>query len=55
MDEKSVERHPDPGNPLTGPFYIEGAQPGDEIRVRFQKMRLNRNWGYSDSVSACSR
>jgi amidase len=47
MDERSIERHPDPGNPLTGPFYIEGAQPGDEIRVRFQKMRLNRNWGYS--------
>jgi len=46
-DDKDVIRHPDPGNPLTGPFYIEGAQPGDAIRVRFQKMRLNRNWGYS--------
>ena len=47
QDDKDVKRHPDPGNPLTGPFYIEGAQPGDAIRVRFQKMRLNRNWGYS--------
>ena len=47
QDDKDVQRHPDPGNPLTGPFYIEGAQPGDAIRVRFQKMRLNRNWGYS--------
>jgi amidase len=47
LDDKDVQRHPDPGNPLTGPFYIEGAQSGDSIRVRFQKMRLNRNWGYS--------
>src|SRR5262249_38405129 len=46
-DDKGVVRHPDPGNPLTGPFYIEGAQPGDAIQVRFQKMRLNRDWGYS--------
>ena len=34
-------------NPLTGPFYIEGAAQGDAIAVTFQKMRLNRNWGYS--------
>jgi acetamidase/formamidase len=40
-------RHPDPGNPLTGPFYIEGAEPGDAIRVELRKVRLNRNWGYS--------
>jgi acetamidase/formamidase len=46
-DYKDVQRHPDPGNPLTGPFYIEGAEPGDAILVRFQKMRLNRSWGYS--------
>src|SRR6266446_764499 len=47
QDDKDVLRHPDPGNPLTGPFYIEGAGPGDAIRVTFRKMRLNRNWGYS--------
>jgi acetamidase/formamidase len=35
------------GNPLTGPFYIEGAQPGDSISVHLDKLRLNRNWGYS--------
>jgi len=34
-------------NPLTGPFFIEGAAPGDAIAVTFQRMRLNRNWGYS--------
>jgi len=40
-------RHPDPGNPLTGPFFIEGAAPGDAILVHLRKVRLNRNWGYS--------
>jgi amidase len=35
------------GNPLTGPFYIEGAEPGDAIAVTLHKVRLNRNWGYT--------
>src|ERR1700689_5254975 len=35
------------GNPLTGPFYIEGAEPGDTLVVTLRKVRLNRNWGYS--------
>ncbi len=35
------------GNPLTGPFYIEGAEPGDAIGVHLDQLRLNRNWGYS--------
>src|SRR4051812_1349144 len=34
-------------NPLTGPFFIEGAEPGDAIAVTFDRMRLNRNYGYS--------
>src|SRR5215471_4457281 len=38
-------RHPESGNPLTGPFFIEGAEPGDAIRVELRKVRLNRNWG----------
>src|ERR1700733_2414262 len=40
-------RHPEPGNPLTGPFFIEGAEPGDGILVHLRKVRLNRDWGYS--------
>ena len=31
------------GNPLTGPFYIEGAMPGDAIAVKFTRIRLNRD------------
>jgi amidase len=33
------------GNPLTGPFYIENAEPGDAILVHLRKVRMNRNWG----------
>jgi acetamidase/formamidase len=34
-------------NPLTGPFYVEGAEPGDALVITFHKVRLNRDWGYS--------
>lgn len=37
----------DPSNPLTGPFYVEGAEPGDAIAVTFNRIRMNRNWGWS--------
>jgi amidase len=33
------------GNPLTGPFSVEGALPGDALMVKLRKVRLNRNWG----------
>lgn len=45
-DETGVQRG-QPSNPLTGPFYVEGAEPGDTLVVRFTKVRMNRNWGYS--------
>src|SRR5436190_19068220 len=47
-DLKGEVRHPESGNPLTGPFFIEGAEAGDAIRVQLRKVRLNRNWGYSN-------
>jgi amidase len=31
------------GNPETGPFYIEGAFPGDTLVVKLDKVRLNRD------------
>jgi amidase len=34
-------------NPLTGPFYIEGAAPGDTIAVRFDSLAPNRDNGFS--------
>lgn len=46
QDEKDVRRG-QPSNPLTGPFYIEGAEPDDALVVRFTKVRLNRRWGWT--------
>jgi acetamidase/formamidase len=31
------------GNPQTGPFYIEGAFPGDTLVITLNKVRLNRD------------
>src|SRR5579872_3751428 len=47
MDDHGQFRAPG-GNPLTGPFYIENAEPGDAILVHLRKVRLNRNWGRSE-------
>jgi acetamidase/formamidase len=46
QDEKGA-RPSTPGNPLTGPFYVEGAAPGDALVVRILRLRMNRNWGWS--------
>jgi acetamidase/formamidase len=39
-------------NPQTGPFYIEGAEPGDAIVVTIEKIETNRTTGYSASLLA---
>lgn len=52
-DEKGVWHiehpyvYPARGNPLTGPFYVEGAEYGDALEVRIDEIRLNREDGYS--------
>jgi acetamidase/formamidase len=35
------------GNPLTGPFFVEGAFPGDTLVVRLKRVRINRDWAQS--------
>jgi len=35
------------GNPLTGPFYIEDALPGDVLAVTLDKVTLNRPYAYT--------
>ena len=39
-------------NPQTGPFYVEGAEPGDMLVVSLEKVELNRDSGYSSSLLA---
>lgn len=53
-DYQGVAHHPDPfgfpglSNALTGPFYVEGAGYGDALEVHLKRLRLNRNWGYTN-------
>jgi acetamidase/formamidase len=40
------------GNPQTGPFYVEGAEPGDALAVRFDSIVPNRRYGYTSTLIA---
>jgi acetamidase/formamidase len=48
-NSKSVASGP---NPETGPFYIDGAEPGDVLMVTFEKIETNRAMAYSASLLA---
>jgi amidase len=39
-------------NPQTGPFYIEGAEPGDVLVVHLEKIEPNRPTAWSSSLLA---
>ena len=49
MDSQGVRRTFG-GNPLTGPFYVEGAFPGDTLLVHFDRIELNRESAVSGSL-----
>ena len=49
LDGKSVATGP---NPQTGPFFIEGAEPGDMLVVSIEKIETNRAMAYSSSLLA---
>ena len=46
-DWQNVQRA-QPSNPMVGPIYIEGAEPGDAIAINFRKIRPSRGtaWSY---------
>jgi acetamidase/formamidase len=44
---KTVSQSP---NPQTGPFYIDGAEPGDTLVVTFNKIETNRVSAWSGSL-----
>ena len=46
-DEKGVSRVLG-GNPQTGPFYVQGALPGDTLVVHIVRLKLNRDYAISD-------
>lgn len=41
------ERAAAPGNPLTGPILVEGAEPGDAVSVRVLELAPNRDTGWA--------
>ena len=53
VDAKGVRRSLG-GNPLTGPFYVEGALPGDALVVKLKRIRLNRDTAISSGGLALS-
>ncbi|HEX3326034.1 MAG TPA: acetamidase/formamidase family protein [Actinomycetota bacterium] len=38
-------------NPQTGPFYVEGAEPGDTLALHFVSIEPAREWAASTTVS----
>lgn len=52
-DANRVQATP-PGNPMTGPFYVEGALPGDTLVVHLDAITPNRRWGWSRSCLAAN-
>lgn len=39
-------------NPQTGPFFIEGAEPGDTLVVRLERLTTTRDTGWTSTVLA---
>ena len=37
-------------NPLTGPFHVEGAEPGDTLAVHFVSIEPSRDWAASSTI-----
>ena len=49
-NEQVIER----GNPMTGPFYIEGAEPGDTLIVNLDRLYPNRSIGWTGTSIAAN-
>lgn len=49
-DMASVVTDPRYLNPQTGPFWVEGAEPGDTVAVHFLRIAPRYDWGVSTTV-----
>ena len=56
LDSRGHDRDGKPraprGNPLIGPFYVEGAMPGDTLVVHLDRVRTNRDSAYQTNMIA---
>jgi amidase len=42
-------------NPVTGPFFVEGAEPGDTLAVHFAEITPARDWAVSSTFPTSER
>jgi amidase len=56
VDAHGYDRHGEqvtpPGNPQTGPFYVEGAEPGDAVAIHLEHLAPNRDTGWTSTQVA---
>ncbi len=50
FDLMGVRRTATHGNPLTGPFFVEGAEPGDALEVRMSCTRATTTYPRGPSI-----
>jgi amidase len=50
--DRTGRRITEPGNPQTGPFLIDGAEAGDTLVVRLNRLRPNRERGFTGKLVA---
>jgi amidase len=50
--DRSFEQVTPGGNPQTGPFFVEGAEPGDTLAVRLDRLWPNRERGFTGTLIA---
>jgi amidase len=56
VDAAGGDKHRQPcgvrGNPMTGPFFVEGAAPGDTLVVQLDRIVPNRTYGWTGRMVA---
>ena len=56
VDARGFDQHREQvtprGNPQTGPFFVEGANPGDTLVVEIDEIQPNRRYGFCGSSVA---
>jgi amidase len=50
--DANVQQITEPDNPMTGPFYVDGAQPGDTLVLHIDAITPSRRYGWSGSFLA---
>lgn len=48
--DRHGEKRADGPNPMTGPFYVSGAEPGDALLIRVDRIAMTRSTGWTFQV-----